>query len=398
MKKKALLISQHYHPEPNFIITDIAEELARNNWNVLVITCFPNYPMGSFYPGTRWWLPQWESKNGTSILRLPHFPDHSLSLVKRGLSYLSFALIASVVAPFVCFKPKVVWVYQTPFSCALASLVFKVLYRAKLVFMYADLWPESFIATDTVNDGILIKACLFYRKIINRFADYIIGSTKGTCLKMAGEVATTHKVEHIPVWVNGIPETLSDYRATQPPTVVYAGNLGVAQNLDSVLYAAKHLEPQIPDLAFHIIGSGTEEARLKMLAKELRLTNIRFLGRLSPEEAFRALKESMAQIIILEDTKYFSMTVPSKLFTGFAAGAPMLVGLTGEALTLATQSGGAVAFKSSDPVSLANAVKLTYNLTDDVRTQMRQRLQDLYKSEFSRSILLGRHMKLLNSI
>ena len=99
-RRRVLVLTQHYHPEPNFITADVAEALAAD-FDVTVVTAHPNYPEGRFYSGTRPWRPLRRVERGVTVWRVPMYPYHGRPQVKRCLSYSSFALVAAVWAPFV---------------------------------------------------------------------------------------------------------------------------------------------------------------------------------------------------------------------------------------------------------------------------------------------------------
>ena len=136
-RPRLLVLTQYYRPEPNFITADVAEALA-DGMEVTVITAHPNYPDGKFRQGVRWWKVQSSWEGGVRVVRLPMIPDHSRSPFLRGVSYLSFALSATLVAPFACRGADVVWVYNTPFTTALAALWFRAVRRSQVVMTSAD--------------------------------------------------------------------------------------------------------------------------------------------------------------------------------------------------------------------------------------------------------------------
>src|SRR5580704_13654027 len=113
-RPRVLVITQMYAPEPNFITQDVASALSLDA-DVTVITSHPNYPYGRFYPGTQFWRPVKAYEGNVVVWRLPMYPDHGLSPLKRLLSYVSFTVMAMLVAPWVARRPDVIWVYQTPF-------------------------------------------------------------------------------------------------------------------------------------------------------------------------------------------------------------------------------------------------------------------------------------------
>ena len=136
-RRRLLVLTQVYHPEPNFITADVAEAVARH-CDVTVVTAHPNYPHGRFYPGVRYHRIEKSMEKGVTVWRVPFYPDHSLSTVRRALSYLSFAAVSSIVAPFVAGRPDTVWVYHGPFTTGIGALFFKLAYRLRLVSKFCD--------------------------------------------------------------------------------------------------------------------------------------------------------------------------------------------------------------------------------------------------------------------
>lgn len=402
MKKQkrdsCLVLTLHYKPEPNFITADVAEALAREGTRVTVVTVHPNYPTGKFYPGTRPWRISRSVENGVVVWRLPYYTDHSLSNVKRSLSYLSFALIAGIIAPLVAGRPRTVWVYHGPFMTAIAGLFFRLAYGSRVIYTAADLWPESFVASDLKLPRGVMSFLYGYSRWINRRADLLICSTQGTLERYRRDGIPQEKLEHIPVWVEGvgkvIPERASGASAT--PNIVYAGNVGAAQPLESLVRAAAILAREGVDIRVDIYGNGNKEEELQELARSEGADNVRFHGRVSPAEAFQVSANATAQVVLLRPSPLFRMSVPSKLAFSFAAGAPLLYGLEGESARIAAESGGAIPFAAEDPESLADAIRKLLALTPDEREAMRQKLRTFHAERFERENLIRRYLRIFS--
>lgn len=395
-RQRFLVLTQYYHPEPNFITADVAEALARDA-DVTVVTTHPNYPNGDFYPGTRYRRIERSRVNGVTIWRVPMIPDHSLSPVRRALSYLSFTVMAGVVAIFVAGRPDTVWVYQTPFTTGVAALWFKFVLRTRTVYTCADLWPESFAATGVVRSAWVMRLMATYNRAINRAADLIICSTPGTAERYRQDGIPEDRLVVIPVWVGGVDELAARAcgPAHSPRTIVYAGNLGPAQKLDTVIEAAAKLHAAGAAVDFDLYGSGSAEAELKALAERLGAVNVTFKGRVALDVAFDASSSALAQIILLQRSALFRMTVPSKLFMAFAAAAPLLYGLEGDAAMLAASSRGGIEFDSSDSDTLVHAVMRLLELSTADRGIMRRNLRSYFSTHFDPSILVARYRALL---
>jgi glycosyltransferase involved in cell wall biosynthesis len=395
-RPRLLVLSQYYRPEPNFITADVAQALS-DELDVTVVCARPNYPLGRFYDGWRGWSPRRSREGRVTVWRLPLLPYHGGSLWRRALCYGSFTLGSAVMAPIVAGKPDVVWVYQTPFTTALAGLGARYLRGARLVYTAADLWPESMLASGVAKPGPLMRTLFAYSRWINRAAHLIVASTEGTLERYARDGVPLERLRHVPVWVDAAPEgpVTSTEAPAGVPRVVYAGNLGPGQRLDTLVQAAGNLHGRGVAVEVHVYGTGAAEPDLRALAASLPAPNVIFHGRVSPEEALRVSAGAFAQVVSLQPSPLFAMTVPSKLAFSFAAGAPVLYGLHGEAARIAAQSGGGVVFDPEDPASLAEAVLDLLRRSPEERSAMRAALGRYYSAHFARRRLLEQYRSLL---
>ena len=108
MKTRILLITQWFDPEPTFKGIAFARELVNKGFDVEVLTGFPNYPGGNVYPGYKIRLLQRELIDGVHITRLPLYPDHGKSSIKRVLNYASFAASVLIYGLFLARRANVI--------------------------------------------------------------------------------------------------------------------------------------------------------------------------------------------------------------------------------------------------------------------------------------------------
>jgi colanic acid biosynthesis glycosyl transferase WcaI len=384
-RPRIVVLTQYYFPETGFITRDVAERLAESA-DVVVITTQPNFPLGRFFPGTFSWLPRRTvESNGVVVWRLPIVPDHSTSKLRRMVSYLSFALGAGIVAPFVGGRADTVWIYQTPPTTALAGLWFRVVMGSRIVFTVADLWPESLLAASLISAGPASRALFAFRRFTNRLAHRVICSTQTTLERFASEGVVRTRMRFVPVWVEGIPDPLPLHAEEgAEPRIVYVGNLGPVQELAAAVKAAAILERAGTPIRFEIYGSGTEESALHDLARSLKTSTVHFGGRVAPDDAFRLTAGATAQLISLRATPLLAGTIPSKLVFGLAAGSPMLAGLPGESGEIAKASGCALMFDPQQPETLAEAVRHLLSTTPEDRLRMREAARRTYATLFER--------------
>lgn len=106
-----------------------------------VLTGFPNYPGGKVYPGYRiQWL-QREVINGRGITRVPLYPNHDQSAIKRVLNYASFAASATMYGVFMAKRADVMYAYHPPLTVGMAAALIKLFRRIPVVYDIRDMWP-----------------------------------------------------------------------------------------------------------------------------------------------------------------------------------------------------------------------------------------------------------------
>lgn len=391
-RPRVLVLSMYYRPEPNFITGDVVDALAAEA-DVTVLTALPSYPTGKIYAGFPSMRPLRTREGDVTIWRIPHVIDRSTSPIRRAISYLSFAVVASLLAPFLG-RPDVIWVYHTPFTTAVAALPVRWMRRSRLVYTIADLWPESFIASGIMRPGCVFDALYAYSTWIVRQADEIVCSTRGTLERYAREGVPRNRLHYVPVWTDGTTVARSEC-SVDARNIVYAGNLGPAQSLESLVLAAAQLQREGLDVTVDIYGTGAAETKIKDLARSTGATNVVFHGRVTASEAFAASQRAMAQVVSLRKSQVFERTVPSKLFAAMAAGTPILAGLQGEPLQDALASGGAFAYNTDDPRSLAEAIRRLVRLTAEERAAISRALQQHYENHYAHGKLVGRYRAIL---
>ena len=288
---RVILLTQYYSPEPPFRPAELAPILKQRGYDVTVITGFPNYPYGKLYSGYRQRLWQWEEREGVRILRLPLFPDHSQSSIRRALYFLSFAASAAIIGPLLCGKADAMHVYNDP-NLGIPAFLISKLRGVPYVLEVADIWPESLSAGEMVKNQHVPHWVTKLVQFTCQHAAAVVVVSPGFKNNLVKKGIPSEKIRYIPNWGDD-----SIYRPVEPDlalaektglaghfNVLYAGNMGVAQGLHAVIEAAEHLR-DLPDVQFVFIGDGVEKSDLERMVAEKHLINVRFLDRQSPRDA-----------------------------------------------------------------------------------------------------------------
>ena len=362
---RILVFSQHFWPE-TFRINDVAKSLLEAGHEVTVLTGQPNYPGGTVFPGYRAASSGIQSHYGLVIHRVPLVPRGRGGAVRLSANYLSF--IASAVL-FGAWRLRgqrfdVVFVYATsPLIQALAAIALARLKRCPLVTWVQDLWPESLQATGYVTNPRLLAA-------VTRVVRFIYARNATLLVQSDAFVASVRAMapSGVPVLVHpnpgddeAVPSNEPALRLERGFNVVFAGNLGTAQALDTVLNAADQLH-DLPDLRFVLIGSGS---RSDWLAEQVRLrglTHVQLPGRFASQQMPAILAQAQVLLVTLVDDPAMALTVPSKVQTYLAAGRPIIAAMEGEGARVVLASGAGLVCKAGSADALACVVRRLHAL------------------------------------
>jgi glycosyltransferase involved in cell wall biosynthesis len=386
---KILLLSQWFDPEPFFKGLAFAQELRRQGHEVSVLTGFPNYPGGKLYPGysVRAW--QRETMDGIPVLRVPLYPSHDGSARRRILNYLSFAL-AAAIGIFTMPRPDLVYVYSPPPTVALGAMLLRVFRRVPFVIDIQDMWPDTLGATGMVTEGPITRAIAWWMRLIYRRAGRIVVLSPGFRRLLIERGVPSEKIVVVPNWAHEVgdaPIAAASPRRTRGTfDILFAGNIGLAQGLDTVIEAARRLARTDPQVRFLIAGDGLDAARLRALAEREGLKAVRFLGKLPPSEMPGLFAAADALLVHLRDDPLFAVTIPSKTQAYLRAGKPILMGVRGDAAALVEEAGAGICFEPENAEALAAAVRKLIALPDEERAAMEAAGADYYRRHLSLEI------------
>ena len=161
---RILILSQWYPPEPMKLLSDMAETLMEKGHDVVVLTGFPNWPEGRLYPGYKIKLRQKEMIGGVPVIRIPLYPNHSKSKIRRISNYLSFVITSSLLGVLFIQRPDIIHAIQPPTTCLPAWFLSR-LWRIPFTYEVQDMWPETLEATGMMNNKKVLS-------LVSRFCDW----------------------------------------------------------------------------------------------------------------------------------------------------------------------------------------------------------------------------------
>ena len=329
-----VILTQYFPPEigaPQVRLGAIVREFVRLGHDVEVVTALPNYPTGRVFEEYRGALYRRDSWHGVTVHRVCLYPSVGVGL-GRIANYLSFVL----TAPFGLIratKPHFVFVESPPLFLGIHGVILSRLWRARLIFNVADLWPDSIHALGVLQDGLTLRLAARLERWIYRHAHFVNAVTEGIRSALIETKAVpAEKVLFLP---NGVDTGLFAPREPDQElrrtlgldgkhVVLYAGTLGVAQRLDVGLDAMEILRQDHPDVVLVLMGDGADKARLQGEVRRRGLHDVViFLDPGPPESVAQLYTLALAGFASLRGLPLFDGARPSKILPAMAAGKPV---------------------------------------------------------------------------
>lgn len=400
---RVLLLSQYFWPE-SFQINFIAKLLAERI-HLDVLTGKPNYPEGSFYKGYGFFGVKSEKLFNFSICRIPIFPrkKNRISLI---LNYISFTTIAIFLMPWVKRKKHydVIFVYGvSPIFQVIPAIFFGYLRNIPVVLWVQDLWPESAELAGKLKSKILISIlkkivsfCYSRSSLILVQSEEFVDSVK--------KLSPNSRVEYHPNTVDEIflrnnlrGKFVDNPHSSEFFSVVFAGNIGEAQSIETIVSAAELLVP-FPNIRFVFVGSGSKDGWLRHQIQEKKLTNVEFKGRHPLEEMPSILESADVLLVTLKDADAFNKTIPNKIQAYLAIGKPIVGSLNGAGAELIKKSGAGFVAPAQDAKSLSDIILRLSNMNNEELLNFSQNARCYFENNFEPNFLIDRLLAHFNSV
>ena len=389
------VISQHFWPE-SFLINDFALSLRARKHDIEVLTGLPNYPAGKFFKGYNYSGPYSEYYQDIPVWRCPLIPRGNASKWRLTINYLSFAFLSCIRGLFVCRRPfDVILVFEnSPVTVGIPARFIKMLSGARLFFWVQDLWPESLSATGAIRSSIILKWVGKLTQWIYKGCDCILIQSQAFRESVIKYGAKLDQIRYFPNYAEDIykPVTLSvdaPENALMPAgfRVMFAGNIGKAQDFETILAAAKLTQIK-PDIQWVILGDGRNRDWVEDKIRRCNLTNVHLLGRYDKEKmpAFFSLADVM--LVSLKREPIFALTVPAKVQSYLACGKAILASLDGEGARIINEARAGLTVPAENPRELADAVLRLSTLGSEALMEMGRNARTYFETHFSRTNLL----------
>ena len=389
---KILIISQYFWPE-NFKINDIALGLKDKGHEVSVLTGIPNYPKGEFFEGYNLKSSD-ELWNGIKIYRSKLFP-RGKGAIRLFINYFSFVFFGSLKVRQIKSEFDKILVYEpSPITVGIPATVASKRFKTPYFFWVQDLWPESLAAAGGVKNKAVLKVFDMITRFVYKKSEKVLIQSEGFRDYISKQNVPDSKIIFY-------PNTTEDFYEKRPKSseiekklpegfkLMFAGNLGEAQSLTTLLEAAEIIKDKGLEINWIFLGEGRAKDNLLKIVEQKKLTDcIHFLGSFPSTDMPSFFASADALIASLKSDRIFSLTIPSKIQSYLACGKPILASLDGEGAKIINEAQCGFASPSENAFLLAENIEKLYSLSSPQREKMGENALKYFQENFERNKLL----------
>jgi len=340
---------------------EMGKFLKEHGHELVIVASDLNYQTGQRTVARRGMFAE-QSFDGVQVLRSYIYPALHRSYLWRIVSFFSF-MFSSVWTALQVRNVDLVLGTTPPIFQAVSAWFVAWILRVPFLLEVRDLWPEFGISMGVLKNPLVIALARWLEMFLYARATHILVNSPAYKEYMIDKGVPEGKVTYIPYGtdvdmfhpdVDGSP-IRAELGVEDKFVVLYAGALGQANDIDTVLRAAERLKDE-DRIRFVLFGDGKERGRLQSEAERMKLPNIIFAGVRPKKEMPRVVASADVCLAILQDIPMFRTTYPNKVFDYMAAGRATVLVIDGVSRGLIETSNGGVYIQPGDDAMLAEKV------------------------------------------
>ncbi len=392
---KVLIVSQYFWPE-SFRINEVARDLKKSGHEIEVLTGMPNYPEGIFYQGYSGAKPMEELWNDIQVHRLPMIARGKSNKYKLVLNYLSFIISGLLFGPLLLRKKKidVIFVYApSPIFQVIPASFIGWLKRIPVVLWVQDLWPQSVSATGHIESKLALKMLEKAVSFAYQHTDLILAQSVAFIPQIKRLSPPGTPVKYLPNSVDDSfmsPEPVHQVSIKALETgfnVMFAGNIGSAQAIETIVDAAEKLKSNA-QIKLVIVGRGSKLDWLKAQINSRQVNNIVLAGHHPVDAMPHLLRQASALLVTLAKQPIFELTIPSKIQAYLASGKPVIACLDGEGARIVQEAKAGLTVPAENADLLVEAIMQLYETQQNDLEQMGLNGQNYFKMHFQHHLVM----------
>ncbi len=392
--KRILIFTNHYSPE-SFRVNDVAMEMSKRGHKVKVITGIPDYPEGHYHKGYSLFKRRVETVDGIDIVRVPIIPRGNGKALRLALNYLSGIVSFFVYGVYQALfhRYDCIFVHDTsPAFISIPAWIVSKLRGTPIYHWILDMWPESLTAGG-INNPTLYSLITKMMKMFYRNDRAILITSLGFRQMLTSRGVPNEKIIYLPNWGDDAITRKIECNLPAMPEgfkIMFAGNLGEAQNLENVLEAAR-LTKNHKHIHWLIVGDGRKKPWVDEFIKTHHLAEtVHPLGRFPIEMMSSFFEKADVMLVSLKNTPVFNMTLPAKVQAYMANGKPILGMMNGEGAYIINKAQCGWCIDADSPELMAKKVIEISSIDASQLTKYGQNGLNYYNSNFTKTICMDR--------
>lgn len=248
--------------------------------------------------------------------------------LKRIWSFIAYAFFSSVYALFGQYDVAIA--SSGPITAGIPGLLAKWIRGKKMVFEVRDLWPQGAIELGVIKNLLLIKWANRFELFCYKSADLIVTLSPGMKTEVLAKCPSKHVVSitnaaNIDLFSTQVEVDLDSYGLVPKNYAIYAGNIGMVNNVEWMVNAAKLLTVSNSDIKIVFVGDGQLKDAMLKRKEEEKIENLIFIPLIPKNQLVGYIQQAMVSLVPLANTPVLSTSSPNKLFESIAAGVPVII-------------------------------------------------------------------------
>jgi colanic acid biosynthesis glycosyl transferase WcaI len=392
---------------------ELAEDLQMAGHHVSVITTAPHYNCDSVAVATQPLrrIPRWggmllESDfHGIRVIHTAMPVGSRINFTRRLYGWLGFHLLGLIAAVRMVGRPQVILVPSPLLTAGIVAWILGVLRGSRYIYNVQELYPDLAIEIGRLSNPLVIRLLRALERAVYRTASATTGISRQICEQLLERIVAPEKVHHIPNFVDlkdlspGSKDNTfaREFDLVDKFIIGYAGNLGLAQDLDTLLDAAASMQCQ-PDLKFILVGDGVHKLHLQRRVHAEGLTNVLFVGH-QPYSLIPEIYAASDVCLVPLAGGVSGSALPSKLLRIMACGRPVLAvcDSASEIGQLVREANAGIIVTPGDTDGLARAI-LFLRTDDQRRNKMAADARRFVAARYSRSVITAAYSHLISEL
>lgn len=319
--------------------------------------------------------------------------SNNMGIFQRSVAFTRF-MLTSALFVLKGKKHDLIIATSTPLTVGFPALTGKFFRKTPYIFEVRDLWPEVPIQMGAIKNNATQKLLKYFEKSIYKNASHIVALSPGMYDGVLSTGIAKEKVSMIPNMskidvFQPNKRSASDYNRLNwnPDTfkIIYFGSMGIANGMDYILDAAKHLLTE-RKIEFIIIGNGSTKNELVERAIKEEISNVIFINSVPLNSLSEMVNLCDVSLVTFANIPILATNSPNKFFDSLSAGKPIIVNSPGWTKDIVERYECGVFADPADPESLAIQIENLFKNQELVK-KMGINARILAENKYDKSIL-----------